>query len=152
MRVSRRLLVTATIAGVVSVLVSVGFHAATRLAAAAPAASASPAGARIVVEPASFDFGSLRPEKVVEKEFVLRNHGRSDLVVESLVSSCGCTAALTDAKVVKPGHSTPLRITLTAPDEPGKLEKSVLVKSNDPVQPTLEVKISAVVVGKPKER
>ena len=55
----------------------------------------------------------------MEKEFLIRNHGRADLVIESVVSTCGCTAALTDSKTVKPGGSTPLRVTLTAPEEPG---------------------------------
>jgi len=118
----------------------------------APAPAASPPVPRIVIEPLVFDFGSLRPERVVEKEFVLRNNGRADLVIESLVSSCGCTAALTDAKVVKAGHGTPLRVRLTVPDEAGRLTKSILVKSNDPAQPTVEVKVTATVVRRSRER
>jgi hypothetical protein len=118
-----------------------------------PAPAASPAAApRIVVEPASFDFGTIKPAHVVQKEFVLRNNGRADLRIDSLVSSCGCTAVMSDAQTVKPGASTPLRIRLTAPAQAGRLQKSVLVKSNDPAQPTLEVKIEALVVAPRRDK
>jgi hypothetical protein len=117
-------------------------------APASPVPVASPADTpRIVIEPTSFDFGSVRPDKAVEKEFLLRNHGRASLVIDSIATSCGCTAALTDTKVVKPGGSTPLRVKLVAPEEPGRLQKSILVKSNDPAHPALEVTITAVVTG-----
>jgi hypothetical protein len=114
-----------------------------------PSPVPSPAPApRIVIEPSRFDFGTLRPGGAVQKEFLVHNHGRAELLIESLVSTCGCTAALTDSTTVKPGASTVLRLTLTAPDEPGRLEKSLLVKSNDPAHRTVEVKVEAVVVGK----
>ena len=117
--------------------------------APAPAPAAAP---RIVVEPASFDFGAIKAAHVVQKEFVLRNIGRADLRIDSLVSSCGCTAVMSDTQTVKPGASTPLRVRLTAPEQAGRLQKSVLVKSNDPAQPTLEVKIEALVVAPRRDK
>ena len=135
---------------------AVAMAAAVLAAAIAPAsadAPPSPAPApRIAVEPAVFDFGTLRPSKAVRKDFVLRNNGRADLVIESIVSSCGCAVANLETKVVRPGASTLLPVTFTAPDEAGRLERSILVKSNDPAQPTLEVKILAVVVASPRPR
>ena len=114
----------------------------------APPASPSPAPApRIVVEPASFDFGTVKPGGVVQRQFVVGNSGRADLVIESIVSSCNCTAILEEEtrQTLKPGARTPVRVRLTAPAVAGRLRKSVLIKSNDPVQPSLEVKVEAVV-------
>jgi hypothetical protein len=112
----------------------------------APAASPSPATPRLAVEPPSFDFGTLKPGGVVQREFVLRNIGRADLVIETIVSSCNCTAILEETpQTLKPGARTPMRVRLTAPAEAGKLHKSVLIKSNDPAQRSFEVKIEAVV-------
>jgi uncharacterized protein DUF1573 len=124
------------------------------LAADAPVPAASPAAApRILVEPASFDFGAIKPAHVVEKEFVLRNNGRADLRIDSIVSSCHCAAILADTKLlVKPGASTTFRVRLSAPEPAGRLQRSVLVKSNDPAQPTLEVKIEALVVVPRREK
>jgi hypothetical protein len=116
--------------------------------APAPSPSAAP---RIVVEPASFNFGTVKPRGVVQRELVLRNIGRTDLVIDSIVSSCGCAAVLADTRTVRAGASAPLRIRLTAPDRAGRLEKSVLIKSNDPAQPALEVKIEAVVAAPRRE-
>jgi len=112
----------------------------------APAASPSPAAPRIAVEPPSFDFGTLKPGGVVQREFIVRNVGRADLVIEEIVSSCNCTAILEETpQTLKPGARTPMRVRLTAPAAAGKLQKSVLIKSNDPAQRTLEVKIEAQV-------
>jgi hypothetical protein len=123
------------------------FAASLAARADAPAPAVAAAGPRIVVEPASFHFGTVKAGRVVQKEFVVRNHGRAELLIDSLTTTCGCTAALTESKTVKPGGSTPLRITLTAPNEQGRLIKSVLIKSNDPGRPALEVKIEALVTG-----
>jgi hypothetical protein len=131
-------------AGLVAVL---ALLAAARAGAGAPALPA--AAPRIVVEPASFDFGTVRPAGEVQKEFLIRNHGRAELVIASISTTCGCTAAMSETRTVKPGGSTALRVTLTAPGEPGKIRKSVLIKSNDPARPSLEVKIAATVAGRP---
>lgn len=121
----------------------------------APPASPSPAAApRIVVEPASFDFGTVKPGGVVQRQFVVGNIGRADLMIESIVSSCNCTAILDEEarQTLKPGARTPIRVRLTAPAEAGRLRKSVLIKSNDPVQPSLEVRIEAVVAKAAEKR
>jgi hypothetical protein len=118
--------------------------------APAPQPRATAAAApRIVVEPAGFDFGRVRATKAAEKEFLVRNHGRAELVIQSVVSSCGCTGVITEAMTVKPGGSTTLRVTFTAPDTPGRLSKSVVIQSNDPARPSLDLKIEATVVAAP---
>jgi hypothetical protein len=111
-----------------------------------PAAARAP---RIAVEPASFDFGKALQEKVLSKEFSIRNFGNEDLAIESITTNCGCTAALLDVRqrVVKPGGSAPLRVEVQTRSSVGKLAKSVLIKSNDPVKPTFELKLEASVVA-----
>ena len=105
-------------------------------------------GARIAVDPPSFDFGKVLPQKSLSREFSIRSLGGRDLVIENVSTSCGCTVADNLAKkVVKPGGSQPLRVTLTTPANPGSLTKSVMVRSNDPVRPLLEIKLKATVVA-----
>jgi len=118
----------------------------------APPASPAAAAPRIVVEPPSFDFGTIKPGGVVQREFVVRNIGRTDLVLESIVSSCNCAAVLDDEtrRTLKPGARTTMRIRLTVPAEAGRIQKSVLIKSNDPARRTFEVKVEALVAG-PRE-
>jgi hypothetical protein len=104
-----------------------------------------PPAPRIRVEPASFDFGNALPGKTLRKEFTLRNFGDAALVVESVSTTCGCTAALAEERRVEPGGSTPLRVTFETRRYSGKVERRVLVRSNDPETPLLEVRLSATV-------
>jgi|SRR6185369_12644935 len=114
--------------------------------AASPVAPAS--GPRITVDPPSFDFGRTLPEKAVAREFTIRNFGDQDLVIENVTTSCGCTVAESLTKtVVKPGGSQPLRVTLTTPAHPGAITKSVMVRSNDPARPLLEIKLKTTVAA-----
>jgi hypothetical protein len=117
------------------------------LAAAAFAVEKPEAGPRIRVEPESFDFGHALPGKTLRKEFTLRNFGDAELVIEGVSTTCGCTAALTAQSRVKPGGSTSLSVTLETRRYSGKVERQVLVRSNDKKTPLLRVLVSATVAA-----
>ena len=106
---------------------------------------AAPKGPRISIEPASFDFGRAVKNRTLQKEFSIRNFGSEDLVIESVSTTCGCTAALPESKLVKPGGATPLRVTLETRDYSGRVERKVLVRSNDPTTSLVEVTVVATV-------
>jgi hypothetical protein len=103
------------------------------------------AGPRIRVEPATFDFGRATQNKTLNKEFSIRNFGTTDLVIESVSTTCGCTAALLDDKVIKPGGTAPLRVSLETRAARGRIVRSVMVRSNDPATELFEVKVEATV-------
>jgi hypothetical protein len=104
-------------------------------------------GPRIAVEPESFDFGCVLQRKTLTKTFQITNVGNEDLVLEKPTTSCGCTAALIEDSVVKPGASVSLEVKLTTPSRLGFIEKRVFLRSNDPVRPTVQVPVSATVTG-----
>jgi hypothetical protein len=103
---------------------------------------------RIAVDPTSFDFGKALQNKTLHKDFVLRNLGAADLEISRVSTTCGCTAALADSTVIKPGASTTLRVDLQTRTYAGKLERRILVESNDSKSP-LELKVQATVVAGP---
>jgi hypothetical protein len=119
----------------------------------APSALAEPAkpktipkkAPRIAVEPMTHDFGTLLPMRTVQKEFTIRNVGKKDLVILGVSTTCGCTVAEMETKVIKPGHTTPLKVNLETRGAKGRMSRSVLVRSNDPVRAVVEVKIHATV-------
>jgi hypothetical protein len=115
------------------------------LLAAIVSADEKPAGPRIRVEPARFDFGNALPDKALRKDFTIRNFGDATLVIESVSTSCGCTAALPEERRVEPGGSTLLRVTLETRRYSGKVERRVIVRSNDPKAPFAEVRVSVTV-------
>jgi hypothetical protein len=104
-----------------------------------------PAGPHIRVEPAEFDFGHALPQQRLRKVFRLQNVGDAELVVGRVRTSCGCTAAELQTTRLAPGASTALKVQLYTPSRPGRVEKLVLVASNDKETPVLEVKIQATV-------
>jgi hypothetical protein len=105
-------------------------------------------GPRISVDPVSFDFGRAVQNKTLEKEFHVQNFGDADLVIEGVTTTCGCTAAFMDEdnKVMKPGASRPLRVTLQTREYKGRVARTVLVRSNDPTRSLMEIKVEATVV------
>ena len=116
-----------------------------------PKTGTPPKGPRIRVEPPGFDFGRALPNRTLDKDFSIRNFGSEDLVIENLTTTCGCTAALTDSKVVKPGGTTSLHVSLQTRDASGKVERTILVRSNDPTTSLLEIKVQVTVVPAAKK-
>jgi hypothetical protein len=112
------------------------------LAVAGPLQAAS---ALIRVEPSSFDFGRALPGKALRKQFVLRNAGDAELVIERVDTSCHCTAAIAGSTRLLPGRSTALTVSLDTSGLRGHVERRVLVRSNDPKTPLVELKIQATV-------
>jgi hypothetical protein len=108
------------------------------------------AGARLAVEPSSFDFGNVRPEKVLQKDLALRNFGDAELVITKVSTTCGCTVAGAYRKRVAPGASTTLRITFTTLARPGRTEQTVTIETNDREHPKVDVKVAATVVAAKK--
>ena len=118
---------------------------ATFLAVAGGADERPAAAPRIQVEPESFDFGKAQPGKTLRKEFTIRNFGDAVLVIEGVSTTCGCTAAISAQSRVEPGGRTALRVTFETRSYSGKVERQVLVRSNDPKTPLLQVRVSATV-------
>jgi hypothetical protein len=98
------------------------------------------------VQPSSFDFGVLRARHRVHRAFVVKNFGAADLQITNVSTTCGCTAALLDRQTLKPGRSATLRVTFDTRDDRGRVLRSVLIESNDPAKPKLELKLEATVV------
>lgn len=113
------------------------------------AASGDGAAPRIAVEPRRFDFGAVLPGKTLHKDFLLRNFGGAELRIEGVSTSCGCAAALPERRVVAPGGSVVLRVSVETRDDKGRVRRSVLVRSNDPKTPVLEVVVEADVRSGP---
>jgi len=111
-------------------------------------AEEEPAAApRIRVEPEGFDFGKTQRGKTLRKDFTIRNFGEAELVIEGVSTTCGCTAALAAQSRVEPGGRTVLRVTFDTRTFSGKVERDVLVRSNDPKTPLVQVRVSATVAA-----
>jgi len=119
------------------------------LGIAPPATLHAEEGPRLRVEPPSFDFGRALANRTLRKEFTLKNLGDRDLVIEGVSTTCGCTAAVAGEMTVAPGRSTPLAVRLQTRDYRGRVERRVLVRSNDGKTPLAEIVVSVTVEPEP---
>lgn len=88
---------------------------------------------RIVCDKPEYDFGILANTNVVKHSFILRNKGKSALIISRVRADCGCTYARVEDKRVEPGAETVLTTELTLKGRYGKQRKRITIESDDPV-------------------
>lgn len=82
------------------------------------------------------DLGTLSVGEERKVSFTLRNSGANRLIIYDVVTSCGCTAAEFDKRLIAPGEETVVNVAYTA-EEPGAFRKTITVHLNaedSPVQ------------------
>ena len=117
-------------------------------ASAPPTAKAAPgkavAAPKIEISQETKDMGTVPKGQIIETDFVIRNVGGSDLVITDARPSCGCTVSSFD-KLVKPGAEGKVHTSVDTKSFTGPISKSVLVVSNDPERPQMNLFVKAVV-------
>ena len=113
------------------------------------------AGPRIVFTDPVFDFGQVEQGQKVSHLFGFANKGNRDLRIESIKTSCGCTAAVISADVIPPAQYGTIRATFDTAQFSGEKAKSISVHSNDPLNPvtmlTLQGEITVEVEVEPAQ-
>jgi hypothetical protein len=101
---------------------------------------------RIACRHAEFDFGDMPVGQAIAHEFVLENTGKEELVISDVAADCGCLAVQLEETVIPPRYSLVLPVNVSLRNQSkGALRKHVIVKSNDPVVPSLLLTISGTV-------
>lgn len=90
----------------------------------------------------NYDFGNINQGDVVSHEYVIKNEGTENLILENIKATCGCTAAQPDKRELNPGESTKLKVTFDSAGRKGIQKKYVYVFSNDTERP--QVRLSFV--------
>jgi hypothetical protein len=131
-------------------LACLGLAALLVTAIAAAQAQKAPAGKakaavgapKIEVLPETKDVGTVPKGQVIDATFVVRNNGDSDLIISDARPSCGCTVASFD-KVIKPGGEGKVISSVDTKSFSGPISKSILLVSNDPDRPQMNLFIKA---------
>ena len=98
------------------------------------------------------NFGKVKDGDVLKHEFVFRNIGDADLVIEKVRTSCGCAAALASEKTIPPGQEGKIGVSFDVRSYSGKVVKYIYVDSNDPSNPNKELQVAADVEIPPRAR
>ncbi|HDL74939.1 MAG TPA: DUF1573 domain-containing protein [bacterium] len=104
----------------------------------------------IEITPKFFDFGEVEYGKIAEHAFVLKNLGEGTLEIKRVATSCACTTGKVSNEKIAPNEETLLIVTydtgaMSGPHGKGNQERIIYIKSNDPINPQVEVKIKAYV-------
>lgn len=104
---------------------------------------ASEAAPKIFFPVNEHNFGKVQEGEVVNYTFKISNKGKDNLEIKNVKTSCGCTAALIDDKIIEPGKEEDLKVELNTKNRSGKLTRTITVTSNDPAQPVKTLTIYA---------
>ena len=101
----------------------------------------------VSLETAEFDFGDVVNGVIMERDLIVRNSGKADLVVDTVTTTCGCTTANLDSMTIPAGGTATLHIEFDSgahgPDLTGQIMRQVILISNDPEQPEATIEFVA---------
>ena len=111
-------------------------------AASLPASTGIP---KIAFESLELDLGKVAQGDPAKGAFKFRNLGSAILKIVDVVPGCGCTSTLLSAGQIKPGESGEIAITVSTTGITGPMRKTVVVTTNDPKQPEINLIVAVVV-------
>lgn len=98
---------------------------------------------RITFDEPGVNFGVVDQQVTVSRIFTVRNVGSGTLRILDLLSDCGCAKTEPDVREIPPGGRGQLTITFISGNLNGSINKTVTVRSSDPVHPSKELFIRA---------
>ena len=96
-----------------------------------------------IVEPVK-DFGTIPRGDKLDWSFAVKNTGDADLQIINARPSCGCTVADFD-KIIKPGATGKVTAHVDTTNFAGPIAKAITLDTNDPMNPSAQVTIHAIV-------
>jgi hypothetical protein len=87
------------------------------------------------------DFGQVTEGGKLTHVFKVRNVGAGALHIDQVRTSCGCTAAVLKNKEIAPGGEGQIEVTFDTNHRSGDQSKTIVVTSDDPVKPSVNLEI-----------
>ncbi len=104
-------------------------------------------GPRIEFEKSRHDYGKILYGDSVTAEFPFVNAGDQTLIIKNLHSTCGCTKAVEGSKEIPPKGTGKISASFDTDGlKAGRKEKSIMVSTNDPVNPVVKLTLLADVI------
>jgi hypothetical protein len=100
---------------------------------------------KVEVDNLTFDFGTIKPGDKASHDYVIKNSGKSDLIIHKVQPTCGCTVTNLQSKIIKPGQSTVISTTFSSEGKNGAQNKNIAVITNDPINPKLNLYIKGII-------
>lgn len=97
----------------------------------------------IEVSTDAHNFGRSAPGVKLYHQVVVSNTGDQPLILNSVETTCGCTAAIASATTIAAGATGAVDVTMTASSHTTRMQKQVRITSNDPTKPELLITLFA---------
>ncbi len=102
-------------------------------------------GPKLVTASTTHTFNRMYQNQTGTHTFVLRNEGLSDLKIIPGKPSCKCTVSKVSRKTIPPGETAEVTLTWKTGKSKGKYRKRAPIKTNDPTQQSIQLKIEGTV-------
>jgi len=97
-----------------------------------------------------YDYGSIKEEvEVALSEFEFTNIGKSPVVIQRIVASCGCTSPTYTREPILPSKSGKVKVAYNTVHRPGNFRKTIRVYTNVP-DTVFTLTIKGNVIPKPR--
>lgn len=89
-----------------------------------------------------YDFGIAGQKESIVHDFPFKNTGTDVLEIKGIETDCGCTVAEPSSRVFEPGTGGHISATFETGRYDGLQEKKILIFTNDPKRPKIELKFT----------
>ncbi len=108
----------------------------------AKASTPDPNAPRLAIKEEKIDVGTVAKGEQIHQVFIIKNTGKSDLLITDVKPSCGCTVPEYD-KVIKPGGEGKVTLNVDTKAFQGPISKTALLVTNDPTTPQTTLFLTA---------
>jgi hypothetical protein len=103
----------------------------------------------IIVKPANRSLGMVGRRDVLNLKYIVINNGNEDLVINNMVTSCGCTTGKLSHNIIPPGYRADLSVRFDVGFHKVKRGERVVrivwLRTNDPDTPVAEARLTATI-------
>jgi hypothetical protein len=135
---------------IVSVIASDCANPARKKSSGAESDTTGIGTSEIVFREYQHDFGKVEEGEKLSYTFTFENKGKSDLIISSATTTCGCTVPKYDSKPIACGSTGNVEVIFDTTGRNGMQTKTITVKSNSST-PVILLKITAEVVTTDKQ-
>lgn len=86
--------------------------------------------AQMEFENAAYDFGDLNQGEKTKHIFIFKSNGNSPLIINNVLTTCGCTAPEWPKVPIQPGAEGEIKIVFDTSTKIGRQNKVITIRSN----------------------
>jgi hypothetical protein len=99
-------------------------------------------------DPYTWDFGGVKEGEILVHTFVYKNDSQNVLNINDLQTSCSCTVSEVSSRVIQPGGSVEIKVSVDSAGRKGEIKQYVYVVTDSAADPIKKFTIRASITAK----